>query len=533
MKLNDVPGLDSPLADAGNKLWEVIIVGAGMAGIGAAIRLQEQGSDDFLVLEKAVAVGGTWRENTYPGCACDVPSRLYSYSFAPNPHWSRTFARQTEILAYLSQVAHNQGIERHIRFGVDMRGAQWNSQGQHWDLETSAGPLRTKVLICATGPIHVPNTPDLPGLAQFQGKVFHSSNWQHDYALSDKRVAVIGTGASAVQFIPKIQPLLAKLHLFQRTPSWVLPKPDPAISPRMRGLFARFPLAQKLLRGLEAAWFELIGIGFRHPFLLKRLERSALRYLDRSVPDPVLRAKLTPSFTLGCKRMLLSNTYLRSLTKDNVQVHATAVTHILPNAVVGADGSVAEVDAIIFATGFHVTDLPIAQYLRDGNGQQLSALWASGAAAYYGTTISGFPNLFLMLGPTLGTGHSSAFTVAEAQLGYVMQAIATLHQRGLAQIDVRADVQERFNDRVQKAVQTTVYNAGGCASYYLDANGRNTFAWPWSMRALQRQMRRFDLHNYHTAVAATAADVPLARAATALSTPPASHSAAAASHQHP
>ncbi len=504
MKLNDVPGLGATQTDTAHQLWEVIIVGAGMAGIGAAIRLQEQGVDNFVVLEKAAAVGGAWRENTYPGCACDVPSRLYSYSFAPNPHWSRTFARQAEILAYLGQVAHDKGIEPHIRFGVDMQGAQWNAQAQLWELQTSAGTLRTRVLICATGPIHVPNVPDLPGLERFQGKVFHSSNWQHDYALSDKRVAVIGTGASAVQFIPKIQPLLAKLHLFQRTPSWVLPKPDPAISPRMHGLFTRFPWVQRLLRGLEGAWFEMIGLGFRHPFLLKRLERSALRYLEQTVPDPVLRAKLTPTFTLGCKRMLLSNTYLRSLTKDNVDVHATAVTRILPNAVVGADGTVAEVDAIIFATGFHVTDMPIAQYLRDGNGQPLSAVWAKGAAAYYGTTISGFPNLFLMLGPNLGTGHSSAFTVAEAQLGYVMQAIATLRQRGLGHIDVRADAQAAFNSRVQKAVQTTVYNAGGCASYYLDANGRNTFAWPWSMRALKKQMRRFDVHNYHVATAAMA-----------------------------
>ena len=502
MKLNDVPGLDSPLTDAGTKLWEVIIVGAGMAGIGAAIRLQEQGIDDFLVLEKANALGGAWRENTYPGCACDVPSRLYSYSFAPNPHWSRTFAGQAEILAYLGQVAAGHGIGPRIRYGIELLGAQWNASALCWELETNAGLVRTMVLICATGPIHVPNTPDLPGLDQFQGKVFHSSDWQHDYALAGKRVAVIGTGASAVQFIPKIQPALGQLHLFQRTPSWVLPKPDPSISPRMHALFTQYPLAQRMLRGLESAWFEMIGIGFRNPFLLKRLQRSALRYLERAVPDPVLRAKLTPSFTLGCKRMLLSNTYLPALTKDNVDVHASAVTRILPNAVVGADGSVAEVDAIIFATGFHVTDMPIAQYLRDGNGQKLSALWAKGAAAYYGTTISGYPNLFLMLGPNLGTGHSSAITVAEAQLDYVMHAIATMRQRGLARVDVRADVQAAFNDRVQKAVQTTVYNAGGCASYYLDANGRNTFAWPWSMRALKRQMRRFDLHNYQTTASA-------------------------------
>ncbi len=502
MKLNDVPGLDSPLATTREKLWEVIIIGAGMAGIGAAIRLQEQGVDDFLVLEKANALGGAWRENTYPGCACDVPSRLYSYSFAPNPHWTRTFAGQAEILSYLGQVAANHGIGQRLHYGIELLGAQWNADNQHWDVETSIGPLRTKILVCATGPIHVPNVPDLPGLSQFQGKVFHSSNWQHDYALTDKRIAVIGTGASAVQFIPKIQPTLAKLHLFQRTPSWVLPKPDPKVSPRMHALFTRFPPAQKFLRGAEALWFEMIGIGFRHPFLLKRLERSALRYLEHTVPDPILRAKLTPSFTLGCKRMLLSNTYLRALTKDNVTVHASAVTRILPNAVVGADGSVAEVDAIILATGFHVTDMPIAQYLRDGSGRKLSALWAKGAAAYYGTTISGFPNLFLMLGPNLGTGHSSAITVAEAQLDYVMQAIATMRTCGLCSIDVRASVQAAFNDRVQKAVKTTVYNTGGCASYYLDGNGRNTFAWPWSMRALKRQMRRFDVQNYQTAASA-------------------------------
>ncbi len=501
MKLNDITSLNDHQIDGEPKLWEIIIVGAGMAGIGAAIRLREAGITDYMVIEKANQLGGAWRENTYPGCACDVPSRLYSYSFAPNPNWSRTFAQQTEILAYLVQVASSHSQNDHIHYGVELLAAHWNAGKLRWEIQTNKGPFQAKVLVCATGPIHVPNIPDIPGLAEFEGTVFHSSRWNHDFALPGKRVAVVGTGASAVQFIPKIQPKLDHLHLFQRTPSWVLPKPNPSISSRMCAVFARFPWVQNSLRRLEAGWFELIGIGFRHPALLKHLEFIALRYLAKSVPDPVLRAALTPKFALGCKRMLMSNSYLRALTRDNVTVHATSVCKILPNAVVGTDGSVAEVDAVIFATGFHVSDLPIAKHLHNAEGRKLSEEWRQGASAYLGTTISGYPNLFLMLGPNLGTGHSSAFTVVEAQLVYMIDAITKMRTFGLSSINVCPEVQSAFNTRLQKALQTTVYNSGGCASYYLDANGRNTFAWPWSMAKLQRQMRSFDLRNYQTSTA--------------------------------
>lgn len=487
-------------ATQASPIVSVLVIGAGMAGIGTAIRLKQQGIDDYLVLEKSAGPGETWRENTYPGCACDVPSRLYSYSFEPNPDWTRTFAAQPEILAYLERMVRKHALAARIRHGVEMVAARWDEAAHHWAVETTAGLFLARVLVCATGPIHVPSLPAIPGLDAFAGEVFHSSRWRHDLPLAGKRVAVVGTGASAIQFVPKIQPEVAELHLFQRTPSWVLPKADRAIPEAARRRFARFPILQQAMRRIEFAWFEVLGIGFRHPALLKRLEKLGLRWLEGQVRDPVLRRKLTPGFSIGCKRLLLSNTYLRSLTRPNVTLHATALASVDGSRVTGKDGSAADVDAIILATGFHVADLPIARHLFDGQGNRLADQWAkTGAQAYLGTNIAGFPNLFLMLGPNLGTGHSSAFTIVEAQLGYLLKALAHMKRKGLQSIDVLPEVQARHNEHVQAALAGTIYNAGGCSSYYLDERGRNTFAWPWSMRRLRRSLRRFDATGYRSA----------------------------------
>ncbi len=471
--------------------FEVLVIGAGASGLGAAIKLRQSGITGFAVLEKAADLGGTWRDNTYPGCACDVPSALYSYSFAPNPEWTRAFAGQSEIRAYLRDTAERFGVTGHIRFGAEVIRAQWSEVRSRWELETTQGAFTAKILIAGTGPWHEPLIPDLPGLADFPGEVFHSSRWNHDYDLAGKRVAVVGSGASAVQFVPEIQPVVERLHLFQRTAQWVLPKPDHHVPRAERLLLRRFPAVRRALRSAEYAGMEALGLGFRHPWLLRQVQRIGLAHLRLAVRDPALRKALTPDYTLGCKRLLMSNTYYRALTRSTVDVHPTAVREIVANRVIGADGSAAEVDAIIFGTGFHILDMPVAGRVFDGEGRSLDEHWKGSPQAYLGTTVAGFPNLYLLLGPSLGTGHTSAFMILEAQLSYAIGAVEETLRRGWASVRVRPEIQEAFNDEVQAALPGTVYQSGGCSSYYTDVNGRNSFSWPWSTGRLRSMVRDF------------------------------------------
>ncbi|MFG1812453.1 flavin-containing monooxygenase [Kribbella sp. NPDC049174] len=469
---------------------DVVVVGAGASGIGAAIRLLQAGITDFTVLEKSSEPGGTWRDNTYPGCACDVPSALYSYSFAPNPSWTRAFAGQAEIRSYLSDTASRYGVTPYIRCGVEMLRAQWDASAQRWLLETSEGPLEARVLITATGPWHQPLIPSIPGA--FDGPVFHSSRWDHSVDLSGLRVAVVGSGASAVQFVPAIQPLVSSLHLFQRTAQWVLPKPDHYVPGLERWVFRRFPLAQRVLRRLEYLGMEALGLGFRHPWIMRAVQRVGLLHLRRSVRSASLRAALTPSYTLGCKRLLMSNTYYPSLAQSNVSVHPSAVAEFSGNRVIGADGTSVEADVVVLGTGFRILDLPVATKVYDADGRSLADHWQGSPQAYLGTAVAGFPNLFNLLGPNLGTGHTSAFMILEAQLDHVLGAVSSLLDRGWSSLDVRPEVQASFVAEVQEALRGTVYETGGCASYYHDANGRNSFSWPWSTRRLRKHVAHFD-----------------------------------------
>ncbi len=471
-----------------------VIVGAGASGLGAAIRLRQAGITSFVVLEKASSLGGTWRDNTYPGCACDVPSALYSYSFAPNPSWTRAFAGQSEIQAYLSDTASRYGVPPHLRFGVEMLRASWSSVSQHWEVETSAGPLTARVLITGTGPWHEPLMPSVP--MSFDGPLFHSSRWDHSVDLRGKRVAVIGTGASAVQFVPAIQPMVSSLHLYQRTAQWVLPKPDHYVPAAERWLMRRFPSAQRLLRSVEYAGMEALGIGFRHPSVMRQIQRVGAWHLRRAVRDPLLRSVLTPSYTLGCKRILMSNSYYPAVAADNVAVHPVGVDSIAGSKVTGADGLAVEVDVVVLGTGFKILDLPLATRVFDADGTSLASRWKGSPTAYLGTTVSGFPNFFNLLGPSLGTGHTSAFMILEAQLDHTMAALTALRRSGWSSVDVRPSVQAAFNSSVQAALASTVYETGGCASYYRDANGRNSFNWPWSTRRLRAQVGRFSPGDY-------------------------------------
>jgi len=479
---------------------DVIVIGAGISGIGAAIKLAEDGFD-FLVLEKADRIGGTWRDNTYPGCACDVPSALYSYSFAPNPEWTRAFAGQAEILAYVRAVAARFGVEKHVRFGVELVAARYVAEEARWHLETNVGRFTANAVVAAAGPWHEPKIPPIPGRASFTGEVFHSARWNHRYDLRGKRVAVVGTGASAVQFVPEIAKVTGRLHVYQRTAQWVLPKPDHFVPAAERAVMRAFPAAQRALRRAEYAGLEAFGLGFRKPWIMKQIQKIGEWHLRRAVHDRALRAKLTPDYTLGCKRLLMSNAYYPALARPNVEVHAAEVTRLEGNRVHASDGTVTEVDALVFGTGFHILDMPLATRVFDARGKSLSETWSGSPRAYLGTTVPGYPSFFLLLGPSLGTGHSSAFSILEAQLAYVMDGLRKMRTFALTTVDVRPEVMAAYFADVQAAVVGTVYVNGGCMSYYLDENGKNTFAWPWSTPELEARIRDFDLDAYDVSCA--------------------------------
>ena len=492
---HDASAKDIPAPGAALRHHEVIILGAGFAGIGAAIMLRKA-DIDFVVLEKALSVGGVWRENTYPDCACDVPSAFYCYSFAPNPAWSHLFAKQPEIKRYAEDTVARTGIDDAIRFGHELQAARWNASSALWELETCAGPYTARFIIVATGPMHEPVTPALPGLETFRGERFHSAHWDHGVDLRGKRVAVIGTGASAIQFVPAIQPLVASLTVFQRSAPWVLPKLDARISARWQRRFARFPALQSALRGLLSLQFELLNGSVQRPRARRRLERAALRNIHSAVRDPALRARLTPDFDIGCKRILQSNSWYPALAQPNVTV-SSDVKEVRGNTLIAGDGSVHEADVIIFGTGFKVAEPPIAARITGASGRTLADLWNGSPEAYLGTTVPDCPNCFFTLGPNL-YAFSSAFVMIEAQVEYILGALRHARENGLRSLRPRVAVVADYNHDLQGALQQSVFNIGGCSSYFIDRNGRNSTNWPWSIRELRRRLRRFDAAAYET-----------------------------------
>ena len=474
-----------------------LIIGAGFAGLGTSIALQREGIE-HVVLERAGDLGGTWRDNRYPGCKCDVPSHLYSFSFALNPDWSSTYSSQTEIWDYLRRCAERFGVLPRIRFGTEVSEACWDERERRWEVRTPAGRWTADVVVASTGGLSVPAVPDLPGLDRFTGTVFHSAGWDDGHRLDGERVAVVGTGASAVQIVPRIQPRAGRLLVFQRTPGWVLPHGDRPIRDWERALYRRLPLLQRLVRWGVYWSRELLVVGLcRDPRWTGPVRRLATRHLARQVPDPELRARLTPTFTPGCKRLLLSNEYYPALTAGNVEVITEPIGEVGERSIRTADGSEHEVDTIILATGFRVTDNPTFERLRGRGGRTLADAWRDGGMqAYLGTTVSGFPNLFLVTGPNTGIGHTSLVVMIEAQVRYVLDALRTMARRGLAEVEVRREAQDAYNDDLQRRMRRTVWNAGGCASWYLDARGRNTTLWPDFTWRFQRRTRRFDADAY-------------------------------------
>lgn len=476
----------------------VAVIGSGFGGLGAAVRLRREGVTDFVVLERAASVGGTWRDNSYPGCACDVPSHLYSFSFAPHPDWPRTFSGQEHIRAYLEHVTDVFHLRPHIRFDSEVKMMTWDGEKLRWEIETSSGSLSADVVVSATGPLSDPKVPDVPGLDSFPGKVFHSARWDHDYDLRGKRVAMVGTGASAIQIVPAIQPEVGRLTLFQRTPPWVMPRVDRAITGAERALHRALPFTTQARRGLLWGIRELQVQAFtKHPNELGFVEQLAKRNMMRAIKDPALRAKLTPDYRIGCKRILLSSTYYPALARPNVDVVASGLSEIRGSTVVAADGSEAEVDAIIFGTGFHVTDMPIAERVVGAEGRTLAEAWKGGMESLRGASAAGFPNWMTIIGPNTGLGNSSMILMIESQLNYMADFLRQLDVLGgRAALDARPSAVAAWNRRVQERMKRTVWNTGGCTSWYLDPSGRNTTIWPGTTTEFRRATRQVDLAEY-------------------------------------
>ncbi len=493
----------------------VLIIGSGFAGLGMAIRLKQEGIDDFLVLEQAGEVGGTWRDNHYPGAACDVQSHLYSFSFEPWPEWSRQFAKQAEILEYLKHCADKYGIRPHIRFRTRATRAQFDERTSLWEVVTGDGAtIRARVLVPGCGPLSRPSLPDIPGLASFEGKMFHSARWDHAFPLESKRVGVVGTGASAIQIVPAIAPRVEQLHVFQRTPPWVLPKPDGPIPAWKRAVFRRLPLAQKLARQRIYWTRELFAVGFvAEPRIMKALQSLGRRYLRRSVRDPSLREKLLPRYTMGCKRILPTNDYLPALQRPNVELVTDGIAEVRARSIVTHDGRERPLDALVLATGFEAAEQVSPFEVRGRGGRDLDTVWRDGAEAYLGTTVSGFPNLFLLIGPNTGLGHTSMVFIIESQIAYILDAVKRMRARGLELVDVRPDAQAAYNVRIQERLKRTVW-ATGCMSWYLTRTGKNTTVWPGFTVEFRWRLRRFDEDAYEVLPPASegAADVsPRAR----------------------
>lgn len=462
-----------------------------------AIRLKQEGVHDFVVLERANDVGGTWRDNSYPGCACDVPSNLYSFSFAPNPFWSRAFSRQPEIQAYLRDTARDFGILRHIAFEAGVQNAAWSEAENEWIVETERGSVRCRVLVSAAGPLSEPAFPSISGIGEFKGLKFHSAEWDHKYDLTGKNVAVIGTGASAVQFIPHVQRQAERLTIFQRTPPWILPRPDRPVPRFQQRAYAAAPILQKAIRTGVYWRQEAMLPGLVHkPGLLKGVEKLALAHMRWKIKDPDLRAKLTPDYMIGCKRILIANEYYPAVAQPNVNLVTESIQTATADGLITRDGVEHKVDTIIFGTGFHVTDIAIADRVRGRYGETLAECWKGSPQAYLGTSVAGFPNLFLLVGPNTGPGHTSVVFYIESQVAYVLAALQQMERAGLTRVDVKPDVQQAFNDEVQQRMEGTVWTSGGCGSWYLDESGRNTTLWPGFSFELRRRTRRFESSRY-------------------------------------
>ncbi|MGO4257910.1 flavin-containing monooxygenase [Marmoricola sp. RAF53] len=496
-------GPKAPVTPSLPERVRVLVIGAGFAGLGAAIKLDESGETDFVVVDKGQTVGGTWRDNTYPGAACDVPSQLYSFSFAPNPNWSRSFSPQPEIQAYLEDVARRSGVLDRFRFGVTVEDAAWDEADQVWNVSTSDGTVTADVVISCSGGLSEPKLPEIEGIEDFAGEIFHSARWDHDVDLTGKRVAIIGTGASAIQIIPSIAEQVGRLDVYQRTAPWVMPRHDRAYTGLERLAFRHVPFFQKAYRtGIYWGRETFVPAFTWQPKIATPAKLAALGNIKKGISDPDLQAKVTPDFQIGCKRILISNTYYPALARDNVEVVTDGIAAITPHGVVTRDGTEREIDCLIVATGFHTTDQPIAHHIKGRDGRTLGDVWGErGVASYKGTTTSGFPNLFQIVGANTGLGHSSMVFMIESQIAYILSALEQMKAGGITAVEPTAEAQAAWNADLQRRMKRTVWSTGGCSSWYLDEHGNNTTLWPRTTFAFRGLLRTFDIDKYETRTA--------------------------------
>ncbi len=476
---------------------EMLIVGAGFSGLIMAMEARKRGITDIVLLEQAGDIGGTWRENTYPGVACDVPSHLYSMASHLNPDWSTAYAGGAEIQSYLQRVARDEGLYQLCRFHTSFRSARWD--GTRWQVETGNGQRwHARFLVSAMGALHVPLIPEVPGADSFPDPSFHSARWDHSADLAGKRVAVVGTGASAVQFVPEIAKRAAQVTIFQRTPPYVLPRPDGPISPWVRRLYRRFPFLPRIRRQLIYTLFE-----FRHRAF--RGEEKAVNFamkmwregMEKHIHDPREQAMLTPPYRIGCKRILSSNDWYRTLARDNVTVIPDGVAEIEGDTLSTSGGQRVQADILVWGTGFHVTDAMDRLHIEAG-GQTLAQSWADGMQAHLGTAVAGFPNLFLLLGPHTGLGHNSVVLMIEAQVAHIGRILSEMQSTGIHAITPRPEVQEAFEREMEERHADSVWGAGGCASWYQDANGRVTTLWPGTVTEYRKRMAGAGLEQYRS-----------------------------------
>jgi cation diffusion facilitator CzcD-associated flavoprotein CzcO len=470
----------------------VAIVGAGFGGVGAAVLLARAGYRDVTVFERGERVGGVWHHNTYPGAACDVPSHLYEFSFAPNPRWSRRYAPQAEIQAYLEDVAGKYGVTDRIRTRTEVTEARWDEQRSRWRLTTSAGEHEADVLVTACGQLSVPKRPQIDGLADFAGPVFHTAEWRHDVPLAGRRVAIVGTGCSAIQTAPAIAPEVAQLDIYQRSPGWTFPKMDYAYSERAMRAFERYPALQRLDRASVFAFMELGAAAMTsRRWLLSPFRFVARSQITRAISDPELRAKVTPQDELGCKRLMLTDEWYPMLTRDNVELVTAPISAVTPGAIRTGDGLERATDAIVLATGFASHGFVAPMEIAGREGRLLRDEWGASPHAYLGMSVPGFPNMFLLYGPNTNGGTGSVIYTIEAAAAHVIGALEALEQRRCDSIEIRLEIAEQFDRELHAALEGTVWHTG-CTSWYVDENGNDPSQWPWLWSTYRRRASRVD-----------------------------------------
>jgi len=475
---------------------DMLIVGSGFSGLIMALEARKRGLRDIAILEKAGDIGGTWRENTYPGVACDIPSHLYSMASHPNPGWSRAYAGGAEIQSYLKEVAREEGLYDLCHFHQQMTSARWD--GARWRVETEDGQRwSARFLVSAIGALHHPSIPRIPGAEGFPGPCFHSAQWDHDITLEGKRIAVVGTGASAVQFVPEIAKSAGHVTVFQRSAPYVLPRPDGPIAPWLRRLYARMPAMARLRRKLIYAVFEYRHRVFRgEPRMVNFAMKLWRGALERSITDPDQRKALTPDYRIGCKRILSSNDWYPALARKNVDLIPCGVSAIDGDRIIATDGSETQADILIWGTGFQVTESVERLDVTGADGLTLRAAWAQGMQANLGTAIAGFPNFFILLGPHTGLGHNSVVLMIEAQVDHIGRVLSGMDRNGLQMVMPDAARQAAFTQEMQERHVDSVWQAGGCSSWYQDSEGRNTTLWPGTVAEYRKRMTQSGLEQY-------------------------------------